>query len=64
MENIVLEYTSLKDAKEDLDKLWGKHKISGELALKPAGEDRWYLEITGEKDLNGSILEKLKGRRL
>ncbi len=63
-DSIVLEYASEEAARADIDRIWAKDKVSGEVVLKKAGEGHWFLEITSEKDLTQAVLEKMKGRRL
>jgi|GEM_PF-4322580 len=44
--------------------MWKDRKVTGEVHLKPAGDGRWFLEVTAEKVLAPSFVAGLKGRRI
>lgn len=58
MQFLTFEFESEKDLRETVKKLWEQYGVSGELAIRPLSGDRWRLEITSEKDLRDSTLEK------
>ena len=63
METVVLEYRDEASAKADLELLWAKSGVTGEILRKPDNDGTWYLEVTAEGDIPPALFAKLKGRR-
>jgi hypothetical protein len=58
MQNLVLEFPTEKEMRETVKKLWESHNVSGEVAVRPAANGRWRVEILAEKEIRESTLEK------
>lgn len=58
------EYADEESARGELDRIWDKQQLRGDVTLKPAGDGRWFLELCLEKELTAPQLAKLKGKRL
>lgn len=41
-----------------------KHGVTGEIEMKPLPGGKWLLEVSSEKDLRDTTLEKLQGKRV
>jgi hypothetical protein len=59
---ITLEFDDEVEVREEAERLWRKHKISGEIGIRPVGGGRWRLELNAERELKQSTVEKLRGR--
>ena len=59
MFSISLEFPDEASMRDMADKLWYKHKITGELFLKNVG-DVWRLELNAEKEPTAKVVEQLK----
>ncbi len=64
METVVFEYRDEASARADLELLWAKAGVTGEVLLKPDNDGTWYLEVTAESGIPPALVGKLKGRRL
>lgn len=58
MQFLAFEFEDEKEMRETVKKLWEGYGVSGEVAVKPMGSGRWRVEITSEKELRESTLEK------
>lgn len=58
MQVLAFEFDTEKDLRDTVKKFWDAHNVSGEYAIRPVSNDRWRLEITSEKELRESTLEK------
>jgi hypothetical protein len=38
--------------------------VTGEIGIKPLADGTWLLEVSSEKDVRDTTLEKLEGRRV
>ncbi len=57
-----LECESRQEAEEAADTIWNELDITGELSIKPGGEDLWQVEVVSEKNLRRQAIEDLPGR--
>lgn len=64
MQHMVFEADSKEQLQELADKLWNNHGVSGEMALRPIANNRWRLEISPEKDVRESVVEKFAQYRV
>lgn len=64
MQSLAFEFDSEKDMREIVKKLWDHHNVSGEMAIRPLANGRWRLDITAEKEVRDSTLEKLAQYRV
>ncbi|HYG58193.1 MAG TPA: hypothetical protein VD902_09060 [Symbiobacteriaceae bacterium] len=64
MQFLSFEFENEKEMRETVKKLWEQYGVSGEMAIRPLGSDRWRLDITSEKDLRDSTLEKFEKFRV
>ena len=64
MQQVILDFDTEQDLREAAKKLWDGYKVTGEMAIRPLGNGRWRLELSSEKELRDSTLEKLNGKRL
>jgi hypothetical protein len=42
----------------------GKFGVTGEIEMRPLPSGKWLLEVSSEKDLRDTALEKLEGQRI
>lgn len=63
MFSISLEFDDADTMREMADKLWCKHKITGEMHMKKAG-DVWILELHAEKTPPSKVIEQLKSQQI
>jgi hypothetical protein len=45
-------------------RLVSKFGVTGEIEMKPLAGGKWLLEVSSEKDLRDTTLEKLEGHRV
>ena len=45
-------------------RLVGKFGVTGEIEMRPLTSGKWLLEVSSEKDLRDTTLEKLEGQRI
>ncbi|RJQ05592.1 MAG: hypothetical protein C4551_09235 [Bacillota bacterium] len=45
-------------------RLMTKHGVTGEIEMKPLAGGKWLLEVSSEKELRDTTLDKLQGRRV
>jgi len=45
-------------------RLVGKFGVTGEIEMRPLPSGKWLLEVSSEKDLRDTALEKLEGQRI
>lgn len=64
MQNLSFEFESEKEMRETVKKLWDTHNVSGEMAIRPIGNGRWRIDLTSEKELRDSTLEKFSQWRV
>ena len=64
MQQVILDFDTEQDLREAAKKLWDGYKVTGEMAIRPLGNGRWRLELSSEKELRESTLEKLNGKRV
>ncbi len=64
MQQVILDFDTEHDLREAAKKLWDGYKVTGEMAIRPLGNGRWRLELSSEKELRDSTLEKLNGQRV
>lgn len=62
--SFALEFPDEPTMRKAVDKLWGKHEISGELEIRPLDEGRWRLQVHSEKQIRESTIESLGGIRV
>lgn len=58
MQHLVFEADAREELQELADKLWNQHGVSGEMAIRPAANNRWRLEVMTEKEIRESTFEK------
>lgn len=58
MQYLSFEFENEKDMRETVKKLWDVHNVSGELSIRPIGNGRWRVDVTSEKELRETTLEK------
>ncbi|HEY8348050.1 MAG TPA: hypothetical protein VIL07_12415 [Symbiobacteriaceae bacterium] len=64
METLTFEFESEKELRDVVKKLWDNIGVTGELAIRPLGGGRWRMELTPERELRSSTLEKLAPYRV
>jgi hypothetical protein len=64
MQFLSFEFDNEKDKNETVKKLWETYGVSGEMAIRPLGNGRWRVDITSEKELRDSTLEKFEKFRV
>jgi hypothetical protein len=64
MKLLAFEFESEKELRDTVKKLWESLGVSGELAVRPLECDRWRLELTAEKELRETTLEKFAQYRV
>jgi hypothetical protein len=64
MKLLAFEFESEKELRDTVKKLWESLGVSGELAVRPLAGDRWRLELTAEKELRETTLEKFAQYRV
>ncbi|MDF2631045.1 MAG: hypothetical protein K0R39_4876 [Symbiobacteriaceae bacterium] len=64
MQYLSFEFENEKEMRETVKKLWDTHNVSGELSIRPIANGRWRVEVTSEKDLRDSTLEKFAQYRV
>lgn len=64
METLAFEFDTEKELRDTVKKLWEGLNVTGELAVRPLNGGRWRLEVTPEKELRESTLEKLSPYRV
>jgi hypothetical protein len=60
MQYMAFEFDDEKEMREIVKKLWEGYGVSGEVAIRPTSGGRWRVEITSEKELRDSTLEKFE----
>lgn len=64
MQYLSFEFDHEKDMRETIKKLWEAHGVTGEVAVRPLANNRWRMDVTSEKDLRDSTLEKFNTYRV
>ena len=64
MQYLAFEFDNEKEMRDTAKRLWEQYGVSGETSMRPLGNGRWRLEITSEKDLRDSTLEKFEKFRV
>lgn len=64
MQFLSFEFDNEKDKTETVKKLWETLGVSGEMAIRPLANGRWRVDITSEKELRDSTLEKFEKYRV
>lgn len=59
-----LDFEQEKEVREAAQALWHKHDVTGEVAIRRLDNGKWRLEVSSEKNLRETTLEKLKGQRV
>lgn len=62
MQLITLEFEDEQAAERAVEHLWERLGLTGEISLKPQPGGGWRVEISSEKPLRASTLEKIGGR--
>lgn len=63
MHSFAFEFENEADVRETAKKLVEDLDVTGEINIKPLGDGRWRMEVSSERELRESTLEKLKGYR-
>lgn len=63
MQSFAFEFENEADLREVAKKLVEDLDVTGEINIKPQGDGRWRMEVSSERELRESTLEKLKGYR-
>jgi hypothetical protein len=64
MQSIEFEFETELELRETVNKLWDTMGVSGELSIRPMTNGRWRMEITSEKEVKESTLEKFAKFRI
>lgn len=64
MQVLSFEFDNEKDKNETVKKLWETLGVSGEMAIRPLTNGRWRVDITSEKEMRDSTLEKFEKYRV
>lgn len=64
MQYLTFEFDTKEKMQEIVKKLWENHGVTGELHVVPLASDRWRVEVSSEKDLRESALEKFADFRV
>lgn len=56
-----LEYDSRDEVREAVQVLVQRHNVTGEMSLRKADNGKWILNVSSEKNLRDSTIEKLRG---
>lgn len=60
--SFALEFQDEKEMRAVAQRLWNRHKITGEMEMMPIGDGRWRLSVHSEKQLRQSTIDKLPGK--
>lgn len=63
MQSFAFEFDNESDLRETARKLMEDLDVTGEINIKPLGGGRWRMDVSSERELRESTLEKLKGYR-
>lgn len=58
MQYLAFEFETEQEMKDTVKKLWEVMGVTGELAARPVANNRWRIELSSEKELRDSALEK------
>lgn len=58
MQYLAFEFDNEKDLQDTKKQLWEKLGVTGEMGTRPLSGGRWRLEISSEKELRDSSLER------
>jgi len=64
METLCFEFDTEKELRDTVKRLWDQSGVTGELAIRPLKDGRWRLEVTPEKEIRQSTLDKLSAYRV
>lgn len=64
MQVLAFEFESEKELRDTVNRMWDGLGVSGELSVRPISGGRWRLEITAEKELRESTLDKFAQYRV
>ena len=64
MQFLAFEFDNEEEMRATVKKLWDHHNVSGEMSIRPIANGKWRVDVTAEKELRDSSLEKLEKYRV
>ncbi len=62
--SFTIEFEKEDELRQVARRLVTRYGITGEIEMRPMPSGKWLLEVSSEKDLRDSTLEKLSGTRV
>jgi len=64
LQSFAMVFDSKDVLRRSANRLIKRHGVTGEIEIRPLGGGKWLLQVSSEKDLRASTLEKLSGKRV
>lgn len=64
MQSFAMIFDTEEALRQGARRLVGKLGVTGEIEMRPLPSGKWLLEVSSEKDLRDTALEKLEGQRI
>lgn len=64
LQSFAIVFDSENETRQSAHRLVKKHGVTGEIEIRPLAGGKWLLQVSSEKDLRDTTLEKLAGQRV